>query len=69
MTPRETQAVDLTASALRDRIVFLGTQVNSDGQHATGLLLYLEAIDAKKPITPYINSPVAEGRRRHGDSR
>ncbi|MDA3960427.1 MAG: ATP-dependent Clp protease proteolytic subunit [Planctomycetota bacterium] len=55
---KETREVSLDACLLEERIVFLGTQV--DNKSSVGLvqqLLYLEAQDAKKPITLYINSP------------
>src|SRR5438552_3653038 len=55
---RVERAYDIYSRLLKDRIVFLGTQVD---QHTANLvvaqLLFLQAEDAKKDIYFYINSP------------
>lgn len=55
---RVERAYDIYSRLLKDRIVFLGTDVN---QHTANLivaqLLFLQAEDAKKDIFLYINSP------------
>lgn len=55
---RVERAYDIYSRLLKDRIVFLGTEVN---QHTANLivaqLLFLQAEDAKKDIFFYINSP------------
>ena len=55
---RGERAFDIYSRLLRDRIVFLGTQVNS---HVANLivaqLLFLDAEDPEKDIYLYINSP------------
>src|ERR1044072_6835116 len=52
------RAYDIYSRLLKDRIVFLGTQVD---QHTANLvvaqLLFLQAEDPKKDIFFYINSP------------
>lgn len=43
---------------LRERIIFLGTEVNDDiANFVSAQLLYLEGVDASKDIWLYINSP------------
>ncbi len=55
---KDVQVVDLDARLMQERIVFLGTQVTNETANAlVKQLLFLEAIDATKPITLYINSP------------
>lgn len=55
---RVERAYDIYSRLLKDRIIFLGTDVN---QHTANLivaqLLFLQAEDAKKDIFLYINSP------------
>jgi len=55
---RYERAYDIYSRLLRDRIVFLGSDVN---EHTANLivaqLLFLQAEDAKKDIYLYINSP------------
>ncbi len=52
------RAFDIYSRLLKDRIIFLGTQVND---HVANLiiaqLLFLESEDKDKPISLYINSP------------
>ena len=55
---RQERHFDIFSRLLRDRIIFLGTEVND--QVAASLvaqLLYLEAEDPTKDIILYINSP------------
>ena len=52
------RAYDLFSRLLRDRIVLLFNEVNDDlACTIIGQLLYLEALDATKDISIYINSP------------
>jgi len=55
---RVERAYDIYSRLLKDRIIFLGTDVN---QHTANLivaqLLFLQAEDAKKDVYLYINSP------------
>ncbi len=55
---RVERAYDIYSRLLKDRIIFLGTQVD---EHSANLivaqLLFLQAEDAKKDIYFYINSP------------
>ncbi len=66
--PLPMQANDLAEAAfgpmavyrelLKERIVFLGTDVNDDiANYITAQLLFLEGQDSEKPIWLYINSP------------
>jgi len=52
------RAFDIYSRLLKDRVIFLGTQVDA---HVANLivaqLLFLESGDAKKDITLYVNSP------------
>ena len=49
---------DLYSRLLRDRIIFLGTQIDDDAaNNIVAQLLYLEAEDPDKDIQLYINSP------------
>src|ERR671932_1348285 len=55
---RGERAFDLYSRLLRDRIVFLGQQVDSDlANLITAQLLFLDAEDPEKDISLYINSP------------
>ena len=50
--------MDVFSRLLMDRIIFLGTAINSDVANIiTGQLLWLDSIDPGKEITMYINSP------------
>ena len=55
---RGERAFDVYSRLLRERIVFLGTEVTDDlANVVTAQLLYLEAEDPGKDISLYINSP------------
>ena len=55
---RGERAYDIYSRLLRDRIVFLGTQVDDDiANLIIAQLLFLEAEDPDKDISIYINSP------------
>lgn len=55
---REERAMDIYSRLLRDRIIFLGTDVNDDSANSiVAQLLYLQSEDAKADIHFYINSP------------
>lgn len=57
-TPRGERAYDIYSRLLKERIIFLGTQVNDDiANLIIAQLLFLEAEDPDKDITFYINSP------------
>ena len=55
---REERAMDIYSRLLRDRIVFLGTEVTDASANAiVAQLLFLQSEDAKADIHFYINSP------------
>jgi ATP-dependent Clp protease protease subunit len=55
---RGDRAFDIYSLLLRERIVFLGTEVTEDAANLiVAQMLYLEAEDPEKEITLYINSP------------
>lgn len=57
-TGRGERAYDIYSRLLKDRIVFLGTEVNDDVANLiTAQLLFLESEDPEKEINFYINSP------------
>ncbi len=57
-TPRGERAYDIWSRLLKDRIIFLGTQIDDTIANAViAQLLFLESEDATKDITLYINSP------------
>lgn len=57
-SPRGERAFDIYSRLLRERIIFLGTAVTDDVANViVAQLLFLEAEDAEKDITFYINSP------------
>jgi len=57
-SPRGERAFDIYSRLLRERIIFLGTAVTDDIANViVAQLLFLEAEDAEKDITFYINSP------------
>ena len=69
-TSRGDRAYDIYSLLLKERIVFLGQEV--DDQIANLLvaeILYLDADDPEKDIFLYINSPGGLGLRRHGHLR
>jgi len=55
---REERAMDIYSRLLKDRIVFLGTQVNDTiANSIVAQLLYLQFDDPKSDVHLYINSP------------
>ena len=55
---RGERAYDIYSLLLKERIVFLGTQVNDAVANViVAQLLYLNSVDPKQPINLYINSP------------
>lgn len=55
---REERVYDIYSRLLKDRIVFLGTQVNDEVANAiVAQLLFLQSDDPKSDIHLYINSP------------
>ncbi len=55
---REERAMDIYSRLLKDRIIFLGSQVNDDVANSiVAQLLFLQSDDAKADIHLYINSP------------
>ena len=55
---REERAMDIYSRLLKDRIIFLGTQVTDDVANAVvAQLLFLQSEDPKADIHLYINSP------------
>ena len=57
-TSRGERSYDIYSRLLQDRIVLLGGEVNDDSANlVVAQLLFLQAQDAKKEISMYINSP------------
>ncbi len=57
-TGREERVYDIYSRLLKDRIIFLGTQVTADlANSLVAQLLFLQSDDPKKDIHLYINSP------------
>jgi len=57
-SPRGERAFDIYSRLLKERIIFLGSQVTDDvASVVIAQLLFLEADDPDKDITFYINSP------------
>ena len=57
-SPRGERAYDIYSRLLKERIIFLGTQVTDDiASLVVAQLLFLEAEDPETDITFYINSP------------
>jgi ATP-dependent Clp protease protease subunit len=55
---REERAMDIYSRLLKDRIVFLGSQIGDDVANAVvAQMLYLQSDDPKADIHLYINSP------------
>ncbi|MBA3684723.1 MAG: ATP-dependent Clp protease proteolytic subunit [Planctomycetes bacterium] len=55
---QDLKELSLQSRLLMDRIVWLGTEIDSESSaSAVQQMLYLQLEDAKKPITLYINSP------------
>ncbi len=52
------RAYDIYSRLLKDRIIFLGTEVNDQVANAiVAQLLFLNQLDTKEPVSFYINSP------------
>ena len=57
-TPRGERSYDIYSRLLKDRIVFLGTEINDAAANTViAQLLFLEATDPDKDVYIYINSP------------
>jgi len=57
-TPRGERSYDIYSRLLKDRIIFLGTEIdNTTANTIIAQLLFLEASDPDKDIYIYINSP------------
>ncbi len=55
---REERAMDIYSRLLKDRIVFIGSQINDDVSNAVvAQLLFLQSEDPKADVHMYINSP------------
>jgi ATP-dependent Clp protease protease subunit len=55
---REERAMDIYSRLLKDRIIFLGSQINDEVANSTvAQLLFLQSEDPKADIHLYINSP------------
>ena len=55
---REERAMDIYSRLLKDRIIFLGSQINDDvANSVVAQLLFLQSEDAKANVHLYINSP------------
>ncbi|HEY9301244.1 MAG TPA: ATP-dependent Clp protease proteolytic subunit, partial [Phormidium sp.] len=55
---RGERAFDIYSRLLRERIIFLGKQIDSDlANLIVAQLLYLDSDDPEKPVYIYINSP------------
>ena len=57
-TSRGERSYDIYSRLMQDRIVLLGGEVNDDSANLiVAQLLFLQAQDAKRPVSMYINSP------------
>ena len=57
-TGRDERVYDIYSRLLKDRIIFLGTQVTADlANSLVAQMLFLQSEDSKKDINLYINSP------------
>ena len=55
---REERAMDIYSRLLKDRIIFLGSQINDDvANSVVAQLLFLQSEDAKADVRLFINSP------------
>jgi ATP-dependent Clp protease, protease subunit len=55
---REERAMDIYSRLLKDRVIFLGSQINDDVANAVvAQLLFLQSEDSKADVHMYINSP------------
>ena len=58
---RSYREIDVFSRLIMDRIIFLGTEVNSEVSNIiVAQLLFLESLDKEAPISIYINSPGGE---------
>lgn len=58
MTQHGERVMDIYSRLLKDRIIFLGTEINDQvANNVVAQLIFLRADDPKKPIHIYINSP------------
>ena len=58
---RSYREIDVFSRLIMDRIIFLGTEVNSEISNIiVAQLLFLESLDKEAPISIYINSPGGE---------
>lgn len=56
--PQNFREIDVFSRLIMDRIIFLGTQIDSEvGNVITAQLLFLERVNSEKDIILYINSP------------
>ena len=59
--PQPFREIDVFSRLIMDRIIFLGTSINSEvGNVITAQLLFLEGVNPEKDILLYINSPGGE---------
>jgi len=59
---RGERAFDIYSRLLRERVIFLGSELTADVANVVvAQLLFLEAENPQRDISLYINSPVAEG--------
>ena len=57
-TGRGERSMDIYSRLLKDRIIFIGTEINDQVANAVvAQLIFLRADDPKKDISIYINSP------------
>ena len=57
---REERAMDIYSRLLKDRIIFLGTQIGDEVANSiVAQMLFLQSEDPKADIHVYINSPGA----------
>ena len=57
-TGRGERAYDIFSRLLKDRIIFIGTAINDEVSNLIiAQLLFLQAEDAEKDISIYVNSP------------
>src|SRR5260370_41156204 len=67
-TGRGERSYDIYSRLLKDRIVFLGGQINDEVSNLiTAQLLFLESEDPEREINMYINSPGGSVTAVHGD--
>ena len=65
-TSRGERSYDIYSRLLKERIIFLGEEVNdASASVIVAQLLFLESEDPEKDIHLYINSPVGQPRAQH----